>query len=222
MRRWTGMPVLALVAVLSACTSVPVRPPAQVARLDAGAQAAADARLAAREAAVRGLPELGFAGRVAMSNGRDGGSGRIEWQQAGPRYRVVLGAPVTRQSWQLEGGPEGARLDGLDDGPREGADVGQLLWEATGFEVPVAAMAAWAAGTRADAALSGEAEVDYDAAGRLARLRQDGWTIDYLDWQPDTAGALALPTRINAERGTARVRLVVDAWTLPETAPAAP
>lgn len=222
MRRLHGMAMLAAVLALSACTSVPVRPPAEVARLDADARAAADARLAAREAAVRALPEFGFTGRVAMSNGRDGGSGRIEWQQQGARYRVVLSAPVTRQSWQLQGGPDGARIDGLDGGPHESADVGQLLWETTGFEIPVAAMAAWAAGARADAALSGEAEVDYDAAGRLARLRQDGWTIDYLEWQPEAAGALALPTRVNATRGTARVRLVVDAWTLPDVAPAAP
>ncbi|WP_394004169.1 lipoprotein insertase outer membrane protein LolB [Luteimonas sp. WGS1318] len=211
----------ALVAALAACTSVPVRPPAQTAVLDADAQARADARLVAREAAVRALPEFAFTGRVAMSNGRDGGSGRIDWRQVGDRFEVALAAPVTRQSWRLIGGPGGARIEGLDGGPRDGADVGQLLWEATGFDIPVAALAAWAAGTRADPLQSGEAELEYTADGQLARLRQDGWTIDYLDWQPVAAeGAPALPVRINAARDAARVRLIVDAWTLdPVAAP---
>ncbi|TDK30193.1 lipoprotein insertase outer membrane protein LolB [Luteimonas terrae] len=201
-------------ALLSACTSVPVRAPLQTVELEPAALAAAEARLAARESAVRALPELAFTGRVAMSNGRDGGSGRIEWRQASADYQVTLSAPVTRQSWQLRGGPAGARIDGLEGGPREGADVGTLLWEATGFEIPVTAMAAWAAGARADATTSGPAEVGYDAAGRLARLQQDGWTIDYLEWQPDpvAGGTPALPTRINAQRGEARVRLIVDSW----------
>ena len=207
------------VALLSACTSVPVRAPLQTVELAPAALAAAEARLAARESAVRALPELAFTGRVAMSNGRDGGSGRIEWRQTGADYQVTLSAPVTRQSWQLRGGPAGARIDGLEGGPREGADVGGLLWEATGFEIPVTAMAAWAAGARADATTSGPAEVGYDAAGRLARLQQDGWTIDYLEWQPDpvTGGTPALPTRINAQRGEARVRLSVDSWALGTT-----
>ncbi len=204
---------------LAACTSVPVRPPLQTVDLAPAALADAQARLAAREAAVRALPQLAFNGRVAMSNGRDGGSGRIEWLQTGGDYRVTLSAPVTRQSWQLQGGPQGARIDGLDGGPREGADVALLLREATGFEIPVAAMAAWAAGARADVAVSGPAEVAFDAGGRLARVQQDGWTIDYLEWQPDPAAgaAPALPTRINAQRGDARVRLIVDSWMSADT-----
>lgn len=209
-------------ACLAACTSVPVRPPLQTVELEPAALEAAETRLAAHETAVRALPALAFEGRVAMSNGRDGGSGRIEWRQTGPEYRVTLSAPVTRQSWQLQGGPRGARIDGLEGGPREGADVGALLWDATGFEIPVVAMAAWAAGARADVAVSGPAEVGFDAGGRLARLQQDGWTIDYLEWQPVASGAgPALPTRINAQRGDARVRLIVDAW-LPTDATGAP
>ncbi len=208
-RRLWGVPVLAV--ALAACTSVPVRPPVQTVELAPAALADAQERLAAREDAVRALPQLAFSGRVAMSNGREGGSGRIEWMQRGADYRVTLSAPVTRQSWQLEGGPQGARIDGLEGGPRDGADVGLLLHEATGFEIPVAAMAAWAAGTRA---AGSAAEVGFDADGRLARLQQAGWIVDYLEWQPEGAsGAMpALPTRINARRGDARVRLIVDAW----------
>ena len=79
----------------------------------------------------------------------------------------------------------------------------------------MAALAAWAAGTRADPAQAGEAELEFTADGQLARLRQSGWTIDYLDWQPVASeGAPALPVRINAARDAARVRLIVDAWLL--------
>lgn len=215
-----GLLVAALVAGLAACTSVPRGAPAQAVALGADAHARADAQLAAREAAIAARPGYAFSGRVAMSNGRDGGSGRIEWQQMGADFEVSLAAPVTRQSWRLSGGPAGARIEGLAGGTRQGDDVVHLLREATGFDIPVAALAAWAAGTRADAARFGPAEVDYTADGQLARLRQDGWTIDYLDWQPvATTDAPVLPLRINAARESARVRLIVDAWTLEPGSP---
>jgi len=44
-------------------------------------------------------PEWSFTGRVALRQQGKGGSGRIEWQQHGSRYRIRLSAPVTRQSW---------------------------------------------------------------------------------------------------------------------------
>ena len=58
---------------------------------------------AQREAALAMRPDWSLQGRVALSNGRDGGSGRIDWQQQGGHYSVALSAPITRQSWRLSG-----------------------------------------------------------------------------------------------------------------------
>src|SRR5688500_19532061 len=44
---------------------------------------------AQREAALAAHPDWSLQGRVALSNGRDGGSGRIDWQQQGGRYTVA-------------------------------------------------------------------------------------------------------------------------------------
>ncbi len=49
--------------------------------------------------------------------------------------------------------------------------------------------------------------------GRLARISQGGWTIDYRAWTAEPALGIDLPTRLDANRGDARVKLVVDSWT---------
>lgn len=208
------------VAALAACATRPASAPAAVA-LSGPALAAATARVEAREALLAEAGGLAFSGRVALSNGSDGGSGRIEWWQGGDGYRVVLRAPVTRQGWSLSAGPGGARIDGLEGGPRVGPDPEALLLDATGMEIPVGALASWAAGARADAAAYGPARLEFSAAGELVRMRQGGWTIDYVRWQdqPGGAGGAALPLRVDAERGQARVRLVVDDWSLGAPAP---
>lgn len=201
---------VAVAGLLTACVAQPVRqalPPAQ--------SAAAEARQLAREETLRQQPAWSLQGRIAVSNGRNGGSGRLDWSQDGRRFDVSLSAPVTRQSWRLVGDAALARLEGVEGGAREGADAATLLREATGWEIPVTALADWVRGIRAPGA--GTASALYGLDGRLLRMEQGGWTIDY-HWPlagPDPAaggGAQGLPTRLDARRGEASVRLIVDQW----------
>lgn len=169
--------------------------------------AEAQARQASRERELRADTRWGLEGRIAVATGEQGGSGRIEWRQDGAGYSVALSAPVTRQSWRLSGGPDGARLEGLDGGPRSGPDAAALLLDATRWDIPVAFLADWLRGLPA---AGPPAQAAFAPDGRLARLSQAGWTIDYA-WPADPAAAL--PSRIDARRDAARVRLVVDRWT---------
>ncbi len=201
--RLRGLSVAVATVLLAACVAQPVRmlPPDQI--------GVAETRQAQREAALRDARAWTMQGRIGLSNGRDGGSGRIDWRQDGAQYEIALSAPVTRQSWRLSGDDAGARLDGLEGGPRAGAVAEAVLREATGWEIPVAALADWVRGARADGL--GPAQLAFAADGRLSRIEQGGWIIDYLAWQPQADGG-ELPVRLNAGRGEARVRLVVDQW----------
>jgi outer membrane lipoprotein LolB len=198
--------------LLAGCVTVAPRAPLPPAERDA-----AVARQESREATLSQHARWNLQGRVALSNGKRGGSGRIDWQQNGDVYRVALSAPVTRQSWRIEGDAGSARLEGLDGGPRVGDDAARLLREATGWEIPVRALAAWVRGARA--AQGGPAQMEFAGDGHLARLQQDGWTLDYSDWRQQPAAGVELPMRVNAERGDARVRLVVDDWSAGSAGP---
>lgn len=198
---------------LSACVSVPRGQGSGAAVVEQVSESARHAE-AARQAWLQAHPAWSFQGRVAISKGSNGGSGRIDWQQDGAKYRVQLSAPVTRQSWVLTGDTAGGggRLEGLDGGPRSGPDAEQVLLEATGWTIPVNQMPDWVRALRiADA---GAKRADLDAAGRPRTVRQDGWTIDFLAWAPAGAGQPELPQRIEARNGEAKVRLLVDQWTV--------
>ncbi|MFA0922088.1 lipoprotein insertase outer membrane protein LolB [Xanthomonas fragariae] len=198
---------------LSACVSMPRGQGGGAAAVDQVFDIARQAETA-RQAWLRAHPTWSFQGRVAISKDRNGGSGHIDWQQDGPRYRVQLSAPVTRQSWVLTGDTtSGAgRLEGLEGGPRSGPDAEQILLEATGWTIPVNQMPDWVRALRiADA---GAERVDLDAAGRPRTVQQDGWTIDFLAWSPANDGQPELPQRLEARNGDAKVRLLVDQWTV--------
>ena len=157
-------------------------------------------------------PAWAMSGRVALSNGKDGGSGRIEWNQGAGRTEVTLSAPVTRQSWTLTADADGVTLEGVSAGPLRGDDAGHLLRQSTGWEIPVAALGCWLRGVPAGTAYMGDASSIFGNDTRLLRIEQGGWIIDYGNWQPDPASGVELPTRINAEQTSNRVRLVVDRW----------
>lgn len=199
-RARTGIAALLLLG-LAGCATTRVTP------ITPAATDAAMAQLERHEREAAGEPAWSLEGRVAISNGRDAGSGRLEWRQDGPRFDVELTAPITHQGWRLGGEPGRVVLDGLPGGPREGADAEALLREATGWEIPVRSLPAWVRGLRADA---GAAVVRFGADGRPAHIDEAGWGIDYT-WPTDLAAPR--PSRIEARRGDARVRLVVDRWT---------
>lgn len=222
-----GIACAAACLLLAGCVTVPHGKGVAIGELSTAAEKTAIAAQQARERVLQALPTLAFDGRVALSNGRNGGSGRIEWRQSADRYNVTLSAPVSRQSWRLTGDAASARIEGIAGGPRSDTDVVRLLREATGLEVPVGALAAWAAGARADVQAFGPARLEFTADGTLARIEQDGWIVDYLGWREAHPGAggpeggqrLQLPDRINAARGDARVRLAIDTWSWAPEAP---
>lgn len=209
------------VAVLAGCQGMPVArqaAPGTIIGTDAdSAQAVAQRQRIERLGLTAGdcaSPAWAMTGRVALSNGKDGGSGRIEWSQSAGKARIELTAPVTRQGWALDVDAQGATLQGVPDGPVRGTDAAALLRERTGWDIPVAGLGCWVRGAWASETVFGPAVVGYGEDGRVQRIEQAGWTIDYADWKPDVSSGVDLPARITAERNADRVRLVVDRWAV--------
>ncbi|MGL6290437.1 MAG: outer membrane lipoprotein LolB [Silanimonas sp.] len=222
---------LARIALLAAgCATRPLRPdgpesapPPETTTASADAVAPpvdspeAFAALAAREAAMDERAGWQLKGRMAVARGDDGGTLNVDWVQWGSAFTITLAAPVTGRQWRLTGTPNGATLEGLEGGPRQGADAESLLIEATGWRLPVAQMPDWVRGRRGAGPVEALA---VDAEGRPVGFRQGGWTLVYRDWWP---GEPPLPRRVFAETDGASVRLVVSSWnTLRLTRPLEP
>lgn len=188
--------MVAVLALLAACTTAPRRISADSALLAAQVE---------REAALAREGAWKLTGRLAVSDGRDGGSGRIEWIQDGDTYQITLNAPVTRQSWKLAGNASFARLDGLEGGPFFGDDAESLLAEHVGWQVPFSDLIAWMRGARA----SGPASMEFGETGLPALIVQRGWRIEYRAFN---TAPLPLPTKVFAAQGERKVRMQVDRW----------
>lgn len=162
---------------------------------------------AAREQALAHADHWVLQGRLGVSDGKDGGSGSFSWTQDGSRYEFVLRAPITGKSFRLSGGPDGALLEGLAPGPLHGPDAEALMRKALGWEVPLDDLRAWVLGLRAD---RGPAELSFGVDRLPSLLQQDGWAVDYREW--DISRQPPLPKKVYAEKSPYKVKLSIESW----------
>jgi outer membrane lipoprotein LolB len=151
--------------------------------------------------------KIGVSGEV---NGKkDGGSGTLTWTQNGESYEFVVRGPVGSKSFKLSVTPDGAVLEGLDDGPLRSPDAESLVEKALGWHVPLRNLRAWVMGMRAD---SGPAELKFGDNGLPVLLSQDGWSVNYPAW--DTTRQPSVPSKVFAENPPYKVRLSVESWNI--------
>lgn len=160
-----------------------------------------------REAAILARSDWQLSGRIAVSNGEDGGNADVEWSQQGKRYDLRLRAPVTGRNWRLHGDARSATLEGVREQPLHGGNAAELLAREVNWQLPVNELEYWVRGLRAPGA---RAELVFDEAQRPAKLLQSGWTIEYRDYVSDDAQAL--PRKVFATKGKQRVRLFIEDW----------
>jgi outer membrane lipoprotein LolB len=189
--------ILVILAALAACAPVRVRE-----------TAATNAAQDAREASLVPRTHWQIEAHISVSDGGDGGSGDLVWQQDGENYSFTVRAPVTGKTWKLSGNAQQARLEGVEGQPIRGADPERLLRERLGWDVPLAALGSWVRGLRAPGP---HADVQYDAQNLPAVLLQDGWKIEYRDWFADNQPPM--PRKLFAARGNARVRMAIERWS---------
>ena len=193
-----ALPILLLAAC--ATTRPPVRNPGDAVTLGLQEQ---------RERALGDTDHWTLEGRLSVASDKDSGSGSLSWRQDGDRYDFTVRGPVTGRTFRLTGGPDGAELEGLDGGTRRGPDAETLMAETVGWQIPMAELKRWVLGLRAD---TGPADIAFGADRLPSRLVQDGWTVDYRQW--DATKQPAMPSKVFAEKPPYKVRLSIEGWSL--------
>jgi outer membrane lipoprotein LolB len=93
------------------------------------------------------------------------------------------------------------------DGEQSAADAETLTEQTLGFRLPLTGLADWVRG-RPSPDTPGQTE--HGADGKLAKLQQSGWNIEYQEY----AGALPspLPSRLRLTYPGIELRLAISEW----------
>jgi outer membrane lipoprotein LolB len=180
----------------------------------------ADPAWQARQAALMAVTAWHIRGRLAVRAADQGGHATLDWKRDGERHRLDFTGPLGRGHLRLTRDSRGAEL--RDAGKRvwRASDAGRLLYRATGWIVPLDDMNYWVLGLPAPGATP---ERQLDEQGRLKRLAQSGWDIQFLEYTRH--GGFDLPSRMYIARRddravaepaageTIEVRLSIESWS---------
>ncbi len=148
-------------------------------------------------------------GRVAVATAAEGFSGGLAWRQDGAQSDISLRGPLGGVALAIR--LEGSQMTVTDGSGNSiaGEAAEDYVASEIGAPLPVSELRYWLVGVPSPRLPSQEA---LGADGRLAGLEQAGWRLRYSRYQ--TVDGHALPSRVDIESQSTRLRLVVASWRL--------
>ncbi|MGH8493011.1 MAG: lipoprotein insertase outer membrane protein LolB [Moraxellaceae bacterium] len=155
------------------------------------------------------LPERWEAeGKAAVRTQTRGGNIYFTWTQRGEDYRIIVRGPLGLGRAELNGRPGEVRLQ-ADNLKQEvsASSLEELLETTTKHRGPVSAALHW---IKAEPG-SAKAIVERRPDGKLSRIKEEGWTVDYLEWSEEAPN---LPRKLTLEGPEGKATVIIGLWRL--------
>lgn len=154
------------------------------------------------------LERFALEGRVSVRAEDRQYSGGLSWERRLPVERLLLATPMGQGVAEIRREAGVLVLTDAEGRRYEAADADSLARQALGAPIPLSGLVYWLS-ARPRPGSAHRAWLDPE--GRVRRLEQDGWSIDYDRFRPD-----GLPGRLFARRGEeVEFRLVIDRLETP-------
>jgi outer membrane lipoprotein LolB len=163
-----------------------------------------------QQAEVEAFDSWTLVGKAGLRTPQENTSANLDWNQTPYYFRMLISGPFGGGRSVLEG-REGRFSLTTSEGRFEAETPEALMEEQLGWSLPVRAMPDWVRGLPGDHA---SYQLETDELGFPSFLQQDGWDIDYRDWE-QTEG-MWLPRRLVMNYGDVRITLVVNQWQATE------
>ncbi len=150
-------------------------------------------------------------GKMGLHWGHHGGSLYFTWQENHDFYDISLNGPLGEGSVHMHGDAQGVTLQD-NEGRVQHADTPEAMLHATlGINAPLSQLRQWIHGQAA----SPDARVILDSTGRLIRLQDGHFTIQYFDYNP--VGAYFLPGRVKVTSPQFSLIMAIHQWSVSES-----
>lgn len=163
------------------------------------------------------IREFSLDGRIGVQADGRGFSGEMHWQHSHQYNNIELYSPLGSKVAGIENNADGVTLTSSDGNTVTSSDVESLTEQTMGWRLPARYLEDWVLGRATDAPID---SATWDESGRLNKLNQDGWEIQYAAYQ-DSNG-YQLPSKLNLRNAKLTLKLVIDHWqtVMPSTSTA--
>ena len=163
---------------------------------------------AAHRESLTSLRVWSFSGRVAVKTAQGADTARMRWRQEAEDLEMTLSGPAGFKQATLV--REDSALSLLRNGERVPLDEqDDAIEREFGWTLPLDYLPWWLRGLPAPQLPASRSEID---AGRLSRLVQAGWTVEYPDYQ--WVEGRQLPRTIRFRREGVEGKILLKDWVL--------
>ncbi len=157
------------------------------------------------------LSERGWrlTGRIGVRGGQGNWHGGLQWVHRADGETLTVSGPFGQGGVKIQIRGEWIRIRYQDGQIRESFQPEVLLEEIIGVRVPIKALHYWVLGLPVPGVAP--ARLQYNPLGRLQRLRQQGWQIEYLEYTAVPSGALPKKIVLTGPESVV-LKLIVDRW----------
>jgi outer membrane lipoprotein LolB len=160
-----------------------------------------------RQLALNRIQSWQISGKIAVQTPKDSGSASVDWTQNQGSFIISLMGPLGSNGLRLSGQPGKVTLETADGKHFTASNPEQLLAERWGFHLPVSNLKYWIRGLPVPGI---PANTQFDSAGRLTQLSQQGWHIRFLSYT--RAGAADVPAKLFINSSDLNVKIIVYNW----------
>ena len=150
--------------------------------------------------------EFALTGRIAVRYNHEGSSGDIEWRHRANGDEMLITSPLGQGIARIERDGDVVSVTTANGRIYRAHDAATLTEQVLGYRLPLAGLADWVRARPAP----GPARETRGPNGRLSRIEQNGWRIDYLSYLDDGD----LPDRLRLVYPGLELRLAITKWQM--------
>jgi len=188
-----------LVAALASCASGPVAKPDQ----SAAAQKLRQQHLQS----LAEIQQFSLQGRIGVQTNGKGFSGSMQWLHNKTDDSIALFSPLGSQVASIKKTPDQFTLEDSSGKSYSAPDAETLTQEILGWRLPLKGLADWSIGKPTQSPVQNSI---WNEQGALTNLEQDGWKIEYSNYEQQ--GSYLLPNKIYLKSEKLNLKLLVEKW----------
>jgi len=197
-----------IIVLLLALTGCAVTPPKQTLLKAKASPAGSQSQWDAHQQQVSRLSTWQAKGRLALARGNKGQNASFLWEQHGEFYQIKLWGPFGAGAIYIIGGPHQVQAKTSDGKILRAATPEALMQQAAGWQLPISGLRYWLTGLPSPTTKIQNYVLT--PQGQLSRLSQNGWRIQYEDYQPYKNTLLA--HKLLLKNGDLSVKLIITSW----------
>ena len=147
--------------------------------------------------------EFDLSGRLAARYGQEAFTGNVAWRHAKSADEMLITSSLGAGVARIVRDGDSVVLTTAEPREYKAHDAEALTEEVLGFRLPLTGLADW---VRGRASTDAPATAEYAPDGRLLSLQQQGWNIEFLEYQEKR------PSRLRLTYPGIELRLAISKW----------